>query len=120
MPVAHAQAVVQISPATEWSVLTVQTTLIAPEMPEVPSILKEIGRCESHNQQFDKDGSVTRGKVNHDDVGKYQINEYWNGKQAKALGYDIYTELGNTQMALWMYDHQGTTPWNSSKSCWSA
>lgn len=61
---------------------------------------------------------MVRGKQNPRDIGKYQINEYWNGAEAKRLGYDIYTERGNTLMALYLYRTQGVHPWNWSRGCW--
>lgn len=93
-------------------------------LPKVPAILLRIGGCESGGgvnnspRQFNKDGSVVRGKVNRLDIGAYQINLYWNGAKAKELGYDLFTEEGNTKMALWLYGHQGTQPWSWSKPCW--
>lgn len=80
----------------------------------------DIAGCESHFMQFNPDGSVLRGKVNPKDVGYYQINEYWNGADAKKLGYNIYSEAGNIGYALYLYHTQGTKPWNASKSCWGA
>lgn len=69
-------------------------------------------------QQFNKDGSVKHGTINHHDIGECQINETWNGAQAEASGFDIYTEEGNIKEANYLYEHQGTKPWNWSKSCW--
>lgn len=83
------------------------------------ALLADIAWCESKQHQFDPDtGRVLRGTANHKDVGYFQINEYWNGKDAKRLGYNIYTEEGNIGYALYLYKTQGTKPWNSSKSCW--
>lgn len=90
-----------------------------PAPPTLPVIFKKIQWCESQNRQFNSDGSVHRGVANHQDVGLYQINEHWNLKQAVSLGYNIYTLDGNTAMALFMYQHLGTTPWNWSKPCWN-
>lgn len=88
------------------------------EVIEVPPILKEIGRCESGNKQFHDDGSVVRGIINPDDIGKYQINLYYHAEAAQKLGYDLFTEEGNTKYAIHLYDNAGTTPWNWSKHCW--
>ncbi len=84
----------------------------------VPTVLVDIAWCESKLRQFNPDGTVLRGKVNKKDIGYFQINEYWNGAQAKKLGFDIYTERGNIGMALYLYHTQGTKPWNASKKCW--
>lgn len=86
--------------------------------PVIPEILKKISWCESGNRQFNADGSVYHGEINPKDTGKYQINTFWNGEEAKRLGFDLDTLEGNTKMALYMYKYQGTTPWNWSKHCW--
>ena len=87
-----------------------------PALPEVPDILKRIGFCESGNNQFRPDGSLKVSYTN--DVGKYQINLSAHADQAKKMGYDLNTEYGNTLFALWLYNIQGTSPWNASKHCW--
>lgn len=81
-------------------------------------ILADIASCESHDQQFNPDGSVMRGAVVYQDVGIMQINETYHGEEAKALGYDIYTLDGNLAFAQWLYDKEGTAPWQSSSPCW--
>lgn len=93
-------------------------------VPPVPAILAHIGDAESGHcvagaaHQFNADGSVVHGDINPHDIGKYQINEDYNGELARSLGYDIYTERGNTLMALYLYKTRGTQPWNWSKNCW--
>lgn len=86
---------------------------------EFPPILEKICLAESGGKQFGANGRVLRGRVNPSDIGYCQINEYiWNDK-ARELGYDIFTENGNRAMALWIFDHQGSDPWSSSRSSWS-
>lgn len=87
-------------------------------IPSVPVILQKISWCESRDRQFNADGSIHRGAVNPQDVGKYQINEYYHLEESRRLGMDIYTEKGNTEYALYLFEHQGTRPWNWSKPCW--
>lgn len=82
-------------------------------------ILEKIAKCESGYKQFKANGDVIRGKINPSDIGKYQINEYINNDLARKLHFDIFTEQGNHDMAVYLFTHQGTEPWNSSKSCWS-
>ena len=81
-------------------------------------IMIEIAQCESHFKQFDTDGSVHRGVVNHSDVGVMQVNEYYHGKTAAKLGLDLYTIQGNVAYAKYLFDTQGTQPWSSSEPCW--
>jgi len=69
-------------------------------------------------REFLPDGSVLKGYPNPHDIGLAQINEPTWGKKAKELGYDIYTYQGNLMMAKWIFDHQGSKPWNWSKGCW--
>lgn len=80
---------------------------------------KKIAWCESRNLQFNPDGSVKRGVVNSQDVGKWQINEHYHLEESIRLGMDIYTLAGNTAYAQHLYSSQGNTPWNWSKDCWS-
>lgn len=89
------------------------------EVIKVPIELQGAGKCESDNRQFDENGNVLRGMYKpHDDVGKYQINERIWLKKSIELGYDIYTEQGNTKMALWLYEKYGLLPWKASFNCW--
>ena len=81
-------------------------------------ILAEIAGCESRFRHYDKNGDVIRGELTPKDVGVMQINEYYHGKTVDILGYNIYTLEGNMAYAKWLYEQEGTTPWNSSKYCW--
>lgn len=85
----------------------------------IPPILEAIALCESGGAQYNASGEVIRGVINPQDVGKYQINLYYHGARAQELGIDLFTEEGNTEYALLLYEEQGTTPWNWSKDCWS-
>lgn len=83
------------------------------------SVMLKIAKCESQLHQFNPNGTVHRGVVNHKDVGLFQINEtFWLAK-SESLGFDIYTLKGNIEMAFWIADHYGTQPWDWSKNCWS-
>lgn len=84
----------------------------------IPLELLAVAQCESGGRQYDKDGNVVRGKINSLDTGKWQVNIYHWGKDAKKLGYDLETEEGNTKMALWIYKNYGLTPWRWSRWCW--
>ncbi|OGC82848.1 hypothetical protein A3D68_02605 [Candidatus Adlerbacteria bacterium RIFCSPHIGHO2_02_FULL_52_17] len=81
-------------------------------------VLADIAQCESHFKQFDKDGSIHRGRVNKSDLGIMQVNEYYHGKTAERLGIDLYTIQGNLAYARYLYEQKGTGPWISSKPCW--
>lgn len=96
-----------------------------PPPPSFPLILEKVAACESGNgivgsaRQFNKDGSVLRGRVVPDDIGYMQINAYWHLEAAIRLGYDIYTLEGNRAYGLYLYNTQGLQPWSASKYCWS-
>ena len=81
-------------------------------------IMAEIAKCESRFRQFSPDGNVFRGKINNQDVGVTQINEYYHAKRAKKLGYNIYSLDGNMAYAKLLYEEEGTDPWVSSSPCW--
>jgi hypothetical protein len=81
-------------------------------------ILAEVARCESQFRQFNKDGEVLRGREVRQDVGVMQVNEFFHKDTAEKLGYDIYTLDGNLGYAKWLYQHQGTQPWQASAPCW--
>jgi hypothetical protein len=81
-------------------------------------ILVEIAKCESRFRQFGKDGNVLRGEVNKSDLGLLQVNKYYHGERAEDLGFDLMTVDGNLAYAKYLYDKEGTTPWNASKKCW--
>lgn len=88
------------------------------KMEDIPMLVK-ICKAESGLRQFNAKGDVLRGKVNKSDIGICQINEVINNDEARRLGYDIYTEQGNKDYAVWLYMHRGSEPWNSSKAIWN-
>jgi hypothetical protein len=112
-------------PAPPVSVV-VQEVEIVKEVPklvevhesQVPPILRKIARCESQNTHYDRQGHVLQGRANPHDVGKYQINTAVWGPVAARLGYDLYDEQGNEQMALYLLHHYGSLPWQQSAPCW--
>ena len=81
-------------------------------------ILSNIAWCESRFRHYDADGNIHRGEVNNRDVGVMQINERFHLNQALKFGYDIYTLKGNMAYAKYLYDKEGSVPWNSSSKCW--
>ena len=92
--------------------------------PTLPPTLKRICSCEStgkpYNEpkQFNADGTVVKGKVNPLDTGMCQINLKYHQATAERLDYDLFTEYGNASYAIYLFETQGTTPWNWSAGCW--
>lgn len=81
-------------------------------------ILAEIAFCESRYRQFGANGEVLRGVENAQDVGVMQINEKYHLDTAQKLGLNLYTLEGNMAYGRYLYDTQGTKPWNYSSACW--
>ncbi len=81
-------------------------------------ILVEIARCESEFRQYDSKGNVLKGRVNKSDLGLMQINNYYHGVKSDELGFDIETVEGNMAYAKYLYEKEGSKPWNSSSKCW--
>jgi|SRR5581483_1433920 len=85
----------------------------------LPPILLKIAFCESGNRQFDSTGRVLHGRVNPEDIGRFQINLPAHAAEAATLGLDLQTWQGNTEFAAWLYRKEGTAPWIYSRSCWT-
>ena len=81
-------------------------------------VMAAIAKCESRFRQYDKNGSVLRGEVVHEDVGVMQVNETYHKAVAGKLGLDLTVIQDNVAYARYLYEKQGTKPWNSSKACW--
>ncbi len=112
------ETVLQVSVSnSDEKILTVKDTVHA-YYKETP-ILAKIAFCESSFQHYTKDGQVIRGKVDSRDVGLMQINEKYHLETSLKHGFDIYTIEGNMAYAEWLYERQGTAPWNASAPCWS-
>ena len=82
-------------------------------------LLIEIAYCESRFRQYGKNGEALRGEIVPEDIGVMQINEYFHGDTAKKLGIDIHSLEGNLAYAKWLYEREGSQPWQPSAKCWS-
>ena len=82
-------------------------------------ILAEISKCESTFRHIGKNGEIIRGKVNKGDIGVMQINTYYHEEEAEKLGINLKTLQGNMAYAKYLYEKEGTTPWQSSSKCWN-
>jgi len=81
-------------------------------------ILAEIAKCESQFRHIGENGEIIRGKVNKEDIGVMQINKDYHADEALKLDLDLNTLHGNMAFAKWLYEKQGTAPWQSSAGCW--
>jgi hypothetical protein len=95
------------------------TPVIIVQEDTLPPVMHRIAQCESRGQHWTKQGRVVRGKQNRHDTGLFQINTIVWGKKAQELGYDIYTQEGNTLMARYLFENYGSVPWQSSAVCWN-
>lgn len=83
-----------------------------------PPILKRIAECESNDMHF-RDGEVVRGNVDPNDIGRYQISLTYHGDKARKMGLDLFDEIDNYRYALFLFNNEGTQPWEASRSgCW--
>ena len=72
-----------------------------------------VAACESGFRQYDDTGRVLRSKTF--DVGALQLNvDVW-GLKAKALGFNIYSPIGNIEMAKYILDTAGINSWTCEK-----
>lgn len=81
-------------------------------------VLADIAWCESRMRHFNKHGKILRGMVDSDDIGVMQINTRYHQETADKLDIDIYSLQGNLEYAEYLYEKQGTQPWNASRRCW--
>ena len=81
-------------------------------------ILADIAGCESQFRQFDKNGNVLQNP-NSSAIGIMQIMASVHSDTASQLGLDPTTIQGNLAYAKYLYEKEGTKPWDSSKACWS-
>jgi 6-phosphogluconolactonase/glucosamine-6-phosphate isomerase/deaminase len=110
-PTAQAQGLAQPMPQA-LSVQEYVKTYFADE-----PVMYAIAGCESNYRQYDTDGSILRN-THSSALGLFQIMQSTHEKTAAQLGIDIYTIQGNAAYAKYLYDQEGTAPWNSSKACW--
>lgn len=78
----------------------------------------QVARCESTFRHTLADGSVLRGKVDSADTGVMQINKRYHAATAEKLGLDLENIYDNMKYARYLYEKQGTQPWNASSPCW--
>ncbi len=76
-------------------------------------ILKAIIDCESRNRHVV--GTLAKVGI---DIGKCQINTYWHGARAEAMGLNLYDPMDNMEYCLYLFETEGVEPWKSSQACW--
>lgn len=81
-------------------------------------IMAEIARCESTFRHKLEDGSILRGRVDPADTGVMQINKRYHQAAADAMELNLEDLYENMAYARFLYEKQGTQPWNASLPCW--
>lgn len=107
-------------PVTYGEIREVETPAIATLHPElVPICTCESGQGTGKPQHFNiQTGEVLRGVVNPQDIGMCQINLKYHQAAAERMGLDVFKEEDNIAYANWLFEQEGSTPWNWSKPCW--
>lgn len=82
-------------------------------------IMIHVARCESTFRHTLDDGSVLRGRVDNRDTGVMQINTFYHERTAQTLGLNLEDLFDNMEYARYLYERQGTQPWNASAPCWN-
>lgn len=83
-------------------------------------IMIEIAKCESQFRQYGRDGQVLKNSEGSSAIGLFQIMSSIHADFADdKLGLDVYSLQGNAAYARYIFDRQGTRPWDASKACWS-
>lgn len=82
-------------------------------------VMVAVAKCESHFRHTLSDGSVLRGVVDSADTGVMQINKRYHQTTADKLGLNLEDINDNMAYARYLYEKQGTQPWNASSACWN-
>lgn len=83
-------------------------------------ILVEIARCESTFRQYDTETGEILKNPGSSATGAMQLMASYHREPARNLGWDIDTLQGNLAYADRLYQSQGVTPWEASRSCWGS
>jgi hypothetical protein len=100
------------------SSLDVNTEQIVRSYFEDIPVMIQIARCESTFRHNLEDGSVLKGRVDPADTGVMQINKRYHEKTAAAMNLNLDDINQNMEYARFLYETQGTQPWNASSPCW--
>jgi hypothetical protein len=111
-------AATSTTPALDPYNSTDVATAVRSYFADIP-VMAAIAKCESSFTQYNTNGSVLKGGSGGM-IGVFQINKSVHAKFALSLGDDITTLAGNMTYARYLYNNEGTEPWDSSKGCWGS
>ncbi len=117
---------IEINDSVEIKTVELHTTLALSDVEHTvrayfkdTPILADVAWCESRFVHIDPHtGTVKRGHMNASDLGVMQINEYYHGTTAREMGLDLSQLEDNLAYARYLYEREGTKPWNASRFCW--
>ena len=88
--------------------------------PRIPiGTIKAIESCEG-GETYPDHPNYKNGVKWSEDVGPFQINDFYHEADAKAQGFDIYTVEGNIGYALTLMKNGNLSFWSASRACWSS
>lgn len=114
--VAYGQIATQVVQKEETLAINTESA-VRQYFSDVP-VMVQVARCESQFRHTLADGTVLRGVVDGRDTGVMQINSGYHAATAETLGLDLKDLYDNMAYARHLYETQGTSPWNASRSCW--
>ena len=83
------------------------------------SISEAIIKCESGGKAYAKNINYRDGVPWSEDIGYWQINDYYHRESLLELGWDIYKPEDNLEAGFFLMKTQGVQPWDASKFCWN-
>jgi hypothetical protein len=118
-PIAYGQITETTVEAEKVAISVSDTERIVREYFKDIPVMIQVAKCESHFSHELSDGSILKGKVDPADTGVMQINKRYHESTAIKLGLNLENIEDNLAYARYLYEKQGTKPWNASAPCWS-
>lgn len=84
-------------------------------------VMIAIAECESTFRQYDPEtGEPLPNGQGSSAIGVFQIMASYHADPASEMGWDIRDFNGNVRYAEYLYETQGTKPWEASQKCWGS
>ncbi len=82
-------------------------------------VMIAIAECESTFTHWDpQTGEVLKNRQGSSATGVMQLMASYHAEPAARMGIDITELEGNLEYADYLYESQGTKPWQASRTCW--
>ncbi len=92
--------------------------LIAEYFPENARLMRAIARCESGLVHRDESGKLLRNNEGSTAQGLFQVLMSVHRSEMRRMGLNPDNDDDYMTYVQYLYDTQGTTPWNESRGCW--